>query len=130
MRRNEIGWGFDADDCLSLHVVFMEKAKKHEYTIFVQRSELKVEEQGRGAVWASKFGGQHNLGRFLGCGECMVILRGAANVTPVHNSNSVVFTNKNDMLLLFICNGKLINVRHGPQHQPLNLPYGYLLPTA
>jgi hypothetical protein len=60
----------------------------------------------------------------------MVILLCAANITPVHNFNPVVFTTKNDMLLLFTCNGKLINVRHGPQHQPMNLPYGYLPPTA
>jgi hypothetical protein len=44
VRRNEIGWGFDTNGCLSLYLVFLEDAKLNEYAIFVQRTEIKVEE--------------------------------------------------------------------------------------
>jgi hypothetical protein len=44
VRRNEIGWGFDTNGCLSLYLVFFEDAKLNEYAIFVQRTEIKMEE--------------------------------------------------------------------------------------
>jgi hypothetical protein len=44
VRRNEIDWGFDTNGCLSLYLVFMDKAKLHEYVIFVHRMDIKVEE--------------------------------------------------------------------------------------
>jgi hypothetical protein len=44
VRRNEIGWGFDTNGCLSLYLVYMEDAKLNEYALFVQRTEIKIEE--------------------------------------------------------------------------------------
>lgn len=46
VRRDEIAWGFDANGCLSLHLVFMEQGRLKDYTVFVQRAEgvIKVEE--------------------------------------------------------------------------------------
>jgi hypothetical protein len=44
VRRDEIGWGFDINMCLSLYVVFKENARLHEYAMFVERTEVKVEE--------------------------------------------------------------------------------------
>ncbi|KAF2832036.1 hypothetical protein CC86DRAFT_462423 [Ophiobolus disseminans] len=45
VRHGETGWGFDVNGCLSLHVPFIEHNQKHEYNIFVERVELKVEQE-------------------------------------------------------------------------------------
>ncbi|KAF2034699.1 hypothetical protein EK21DRAFT_46556, partial [Setomelanomma holmii] len=36
VRHNEIGWGLDTNDCLSLHLVSIEDGRLHEYYIYVQ----------------------------------------------------------------------------------------------
>jgi hypothetical protein len=43
-RHGEIGWGFDANGCLSLYLVLVEEGKLKEFVIYVQRVEFKVEE--------------------------------------------------------------------------------------
>ncbi|KAH7077069.1 hypothetical protein FB567DRAFT_141324 [Paraphoma chrysanthemicola] len=43
VRHNEIGWGLDANECLSLHFVFIEKGKKNEYNIYVRQTMVKKE---------------------------------------------------------------------------------------
>jgi hypothetical protein len=44
VRHEEIGWGFDTYGCLSLYLVYIDQGKLREYVIYVQRAELKVEE--------------------------------------------------------------------------------------
>jgi hypothetical protein len=46
VRRNEIGWGFDVNGCLSFYLVSKENAKLVEYAIFVQRVDFKVGDEG------------------------------------------------------------------------------------
>jgi hypothetical protein len=46
VRRNEIGWGFDMNECLSFYLVSKENAKLVEYAIFVQRVDFKVGDEG------------------------------------------------------------------------------------
>jgi hypothetical protein len=45
VRRDEIGWGFHMDGCLSLCLVFMSNTKLDEYAIFVLNNYVKVEEK-------------------------------------------------------------------------------------
>ncbi|KAH7072787.1 hypothetical protein BKA63DRAFT_576761 [Paraphoma chrysanthemicola] len=46
VRHNEIGWGLDANECLSLHLVFIDKGRKHEYNIYVRQTMVKKESDG------------------------------------------------------------------------------------
>ena len=45
VRVNEIGWGFDADGCLALCLVFRDGAQLKSYDIFVERIEIKRESE-------------------------------------------------------------------------------------
>jgi hypothetical protein len=45
VRHEEISWGFDCNGCLSLYLVSIDKNKLKEYSIYVQRSGMKTEEQ-------------------------------------------------------------------------------------
>lgn len=45
VRRNEIGWGYDMNGCLSLYLVFIENGKLNEYVIFVQRKDVVVKQE-------------------------------------------------------------------------------------
>lgn len=45
VRRNEIGWGFDMNGCMSLYLVYMDDGKLKEFAMFVQRTQIKLEEQ-------------------------------------------------------------------------------------
>jgi hypothetical protein len=44
-RHNEIGWGFDIYGCLSLFLLYIDEGKLREYVIYVNRTEVKVEEK-------------------------------------------------------------------------------------
>jgi hypothetical protein len=43
VRKNEIGWGYDAKKCLSLYLVFVKDTKLYEHALFVQQTEIKIE---------------------------------------------------------------------------------------
>jgi hypothetical protein len=38
VRKNEIGWGYDANKCLSLYLVFVKDTKLYEHALFVQQT--------------------------------------------------------------------------------------------
>lgn len=46
VRYDEIGWGFDANMCLSLYLVFVENSKLYEYSIYTQKIVAKTEQEG------------------------------------------------------------------------------------